>query len=94
MADRAGWYRMLAQVADKLGRTSALSLRLAVLKQCRRGHDPSLNPHRGCGRRDSSERVAANCSTAFNADIGSPVRGVWRGLNHWSSGQHLAVERL
>ena len=31
---------LLAQVADKLGLTSALSLRLAVLKQRRRGHDP------------------------------------------------------
>jgi hypothetical protein len=30
----------LAQVADKLGLTGALSLRLAVLKQRRRGHDP------------------------------------------------------
>jgi hypothetical protein len=31
---------LLAQVADKLGLTGALSLRLAVLKQRRRGHDP------------------------------------------------------
>ncbi len=31
---------LLAQVADKLGLTSALSLRLAGLKQRRRGHDP------------------------------------------------------
>jgi hypothetical protein len=31
---------LLSQVADKLGLTSALSLRLAVLKQRRRGHDP------------------------------------------------------
>src|SRR5918996_638218 len=31
---------LLAQVADKLGLTKALSLRLAVLKQRRRGHDP------------------------------------------------------
>ena len=31
---------LLAQVADKLGLTSALSLRLAALKQRRRGHDP------------------------------------------------------
>jgi hypothetical protein len=31
---------LLAQVADKLGLTRALSLRLAVLKQRRRGHDP------------------------------------------------------
>jgi len=30
----------LAQVADKVGLTSALSLRLGVLKQRRRGHDP------------------------------------------------------
>src|SRR5215218_3550699 len=29
-----------AQVADKLGLTKALSLRLAVLKRRRRGHDP------------------------------------------------------
>ena len=31
---------LLAQVADRLGLTKALSLRLAVLKQRRRGHDP------------------------------------------------------
>jgi Transposase DDE domain group 1 len=31
---------LLAQVADKLGLTRALSLRLALLKQRRRGHDP------------------------------------------------------
>lgn len=31
---------LLAQVADKLGLTRALSLRLAMLKQRRRGHDP------------------------------------------------------
>jgi len=31
---------VLAQVADKVGLTRALSLRLAVLKQRRRGHDP------------------------------------------------------
>ena len=31
---------LLAQVADKLGLTRTLSLRLAVLKQRRRGHDP------------------------------------------------------
>jgi hypothetical protein len=31
---------VLAQVADKLGLTRALSLRLAVLKRRRRGHDP------------------------------------------------------
>jgi Transposase DDE domain group 1 len=31
---------LLGQVADKLGLTSALSVRLAVLKQRRRGHDP------------------------------------------------------
>ena len=31
---------LLAQVADKLGLTGALSLRLAVLKQRRRGYDP------------------------------------------------------
>ena len=31
---------LLCQVADKLGLTAALSLRLAVLKQRRRGHDP------------------------------------------------------
>ena len=31
---------LLAQVADKLGLTKALSLRLAGLKQRRRGHDP------------------------------------------------------
>jgi Transposase DDE domain group 1 len=31
---------LLGQVADKLGLTKALSLRLAVLKQRRRGHDP------------------------------------------------------
>ena len=31
---------LLAQVADKLGLTRGLSLRLAVLKQRRRGHDP------------------------------------------------------
>ncbi len=31
---------LVAQVADKLGLTRALSLRLAGLKQRRRGHDP------------------------------------------------------
>jgi Transposase DDE domain group 1 len=31
---------LLAQVADKLGLTSGLSLRLAVIRQRRRGHDP------------------------------------------------------
>ena len=31
---------LLAQVADKVGLTRALSLRLAVIKQRRRGHDP------------------------------------------------------
>src|SRR5438067_7039803 len=31
---------LLAQVADKLGLTKALSLRLAAIKQRRRGHDP------------------------------------------------------
>jgi Transposase DDE domain group 1 len=31
---------LLAQVADKLGLTRALSMRLAGLKQRRRGHDP------------------------------------------------------
>jgi hypothetical protein len=31
---------LLAQVADKLGLTKALSLRLAAVKQRRRGHDP------------------------------------------------------
>jgi len=31
---------LIAQVADKLGLTGALSLRLASLKQRRRGHDP------------------------------------------------------
>jgi hypothetical protein len=31
---------LLAQVADKLGLTRALSLRLAGIKQRRRGHDP------------------------------------------------------
>ncbi|MCA1657138.1 MAG: IS1380 family transposase [Actinobacteria bacterium] len=31
---------LLAQVADKLGLTGALSLRLAAIKQRRRGHDP------------------------------------------------------
>src|SRR5436305_11719796 len=31
---------LLTQVADKVGLTSALSLRLAGLKQRRRGHDP------------------------------------------------------
>src|SRR3954469_8871887 len=31
---------LLAQMADKLGLTRALSLRLAALKQRRRGHDP------------------------------------------------------
>jgi hypothetical protein len=30
---------LLARVADKLGFTKALSVRLAVLKQRRRGHD-------------------------------------------------------
>jgi hypothetical protein len=33
---------LLGQVADKVGLTSALSLRLAVLKQRRRGHDPGV----------------------------------------------------
>src|SRR5688572_22022094 len=31
---------LLARVADKLGLTGALSLRLAAIKQRRRGHDP------------------------------------------------------
>src|SRR4051794_25647247 len=31
---------LLAQVADKLGLTRALSLRLGAIKQRRRGHDP------------------------------------------------------
>lgn len=31
---------LLAQMADRLGLTSGLSLRLAVLKRHRRGHDP------------------------------------------------------
>ena len=31
---------LLSQVADKVGLTGALSLRLAGLKQRRRGHDP------------------------------------------------------
>ncbi len=31
---------LVAQVADKVGLTSALSLRLAGIKQRRRGHDP------------------------------------------------------
>ena len=31
---------MLAQVADRLGLTRSLSLRLAGVKQRRRGHDP------------------------------------------------------
>src|ERR687892_2535197 len=31
---------LLAQVADKLGLTRALSLRLAAVKKRRRGHDP------------------------------------------------------
>jgi hypothetical protein len=31
---------LLAQVADKLGLTKGLSLRLAAIKQRRRGHDP------------------------------------------------------
>ncbi len=31
---------LLAQVADRLGLTGALSVRLAGLKQRRRGHDP------------------------------------------------------
>ena len=31
---------LIARVADKLGLTRALSLRLGVLKQRRRGHDP------------------------------------------------------
>jgi len=32
---------LLAQVADKLGLTRALSVGLAALKQRRRGHDPA-----------------------------------------------------
>jgi DDE family transposase len=39
LVSRAG-SALLAQVADKLGLTRALSARLAVLKQRRRGHDP------------------------------------------------------
>jgi hypothetical protein len=31
---------VIARVADKLALTTGLSLRLAVLKQRRRGHDP------------------------------------------------------
>jgi Transposase DDE domain group 1 len=40
LASHAGT-ALLAQVADKLGFTRALSLRLAALKQRRRGHDPA-----------------------------------------------------
>jgi hypothetical protein len=44
-ADGAGsvWHAgtvLVGQVADKVGLTCSLSLRLAVLKQRRRGHDP------------------------------------------------------
>lgn len=39
LVSRAG-AALLAQVGDKLGLTRALSLRLAVLKQRGRGHDP------------------------------------------------------
>jgi hypothetical protein len=39
LVSRAGT-ALLAQVADKLGLSKALSIRLAVLKQRRRGHDP------------------------------------------------------
>lgn len=44
-ADRTGLVShagsaLIARVADKLGLTAALSLRLAALKQRRRGHDP------------------------------------------------------
>jgi hypothetical protein len=39
LVSRAG-SALLAQVADKLGLTNALSLRLAGIKQRRRGHDP------------------------------------------------------
>src|ERR671935_932140 len=39
LVSRAGTV-LLARVADKLGLTRALSLRLAAIKQRRRGHDP------------------------------------------------------
>jgi hypothetical protein len=39
LVSRAG-SALLAQVADKVGLTKALSLRLAGIKQRRRGHDP------------------------------------------------------
>src|SRR3954471_13582644 len=39
LVSRAG-SALLAQGADKLGLTKALSLRLATIKQRRRGHDP------------------------------------------------------
>src|SRR4051812_33070732 len=39
LVSRAG-SALLAQAADKLGLTKALSLRLATIKQRRRGHDP------------------------------------------------------
>jgi len=39
LVSRAG-SALLAQVADKVGVTQALSLRLAAIKQRRRGHDP------------------------------------------------------
>src|SRR5436309_2741254 len=51
LVSRAGT-GLLAQVADKLGLTRALSLRLAVLKQRRRGHDP------GCVIRDLAVMLA------------------------------------
>ncbi|MGO9754123.1 MAG: hypothetical protein ACLP22_22115 [Solirubrobacteraceae bacterium] len=35
---------LLARVADKVGLTKALSLRLCGLKQRRRGHDPGRVP--------------------------------------------------
>ena len=57
LVSRAG-SSLIAGVSDKLGLTRALSLRLAVLKQRRRGHDPArrlvvlARTRRGDGRFD------------------------------------------
>jgi hypothetical protein len=63
----------LAQVADKLGLTRALSLRLACLKQRRRGHDPVAGADRPSDRahRATQKTLAAGvpvCTVPFGRD--------------------------
>ena len=63
---------LLAQVADKLGFTKALSLRLAGLKQRRRGHDP--------GRVIRAMAVTLADGGECVSDVGvQGVAGLWAG---------------